>query len=1752
MGTLMVDRWTGFCGHVWLLALAGLGSLVTGIGAQEQTPPPWRNFRRVFQGTAVIPEPQGQTTWTRVSRKEFEAAVATADRKEAAAARPPWLSAARYEATWDSSQTQLVGTATWDVHNPYPFPGLVTLEPCNLALGALPSWGDRPAILGSYRERPLQLLVDRSGTQRLTLDWSVRTETRPDGQWCRIQLPPAAFAELSILLPDTLRLECPAQRQAVTLSGRDPAPTGMRRWLVTPSGRANSDITLVSRPREVSTTSALLKVDQRSEYELDLDGVQARFLLDGEIGAGRFRQMRCQVEEPLHVHTVLLAAERQPLPWRWEMVQGQRILVILLPAVDKRVSLEVLATVKPSGVGQGSEQKTDTRPFSCPGLRPLDPVHFRETIQVRWNAALDVSRWDFGGFRPVDAPRRETRLGISWEVLTMESRAGQPHQRPSARVSFQMPDVSVQQESWWHVGTDEQRFMVRSVWRVQEGRVHTLQARVPTGWVVEDVTTLPPEQLASWSHPVARPGEPLQVELRAPVVSGQTVTLQVRMHAHEQHGSGQKPLRWAVPHLEPLGVFALESQYAITLQRGRGRDGPVPLFAASVQGLAARAPPSPLANQYLWQSQHAVPDYYFETHLAHPGGVLETIPLSAPGEVSVLVEVSRQGSSRIVNYDLQIQPQAGRVHDLTVKFSAPPPTLRWQSVGRGHEVRWQPRAQGGELVFAKPVSESVHLRASCTIQSGAEIPLLIPGVAAWSGRLILRPGGLERAQLQGHGLEKLPVTAPLPTPLVLGDVYRYDLQSGGVRFREPGDAELSPTTAHASLTCQVQANGTIDCEYSLVVQGKFSQEAQLQLPPGGTLMSVEVDGKPLEPIRYQQGILTFPAGTLLQQLRLSYQRLAPPPWWGGRYTTAQPTWLHGLTIQATDYRWRLPREIIPFGGQRLSTQSHLTEWSFDGSSEASFLWIRHDVLLLVGLLLGMGCLGVLLLLPPRFFWQLAVGMMLLVGVTALILPSTWVSLALFPLGGLVTGLAARYRHLFPLAPRMQGCVLLAVMVGLLPLSARYCVGTEDVPTVVYILPGPPDKPEEQFALVPTNLWQELQRRERQVCAGLPPYLLTRIEQQGQVAAEKVSWQAELALHVFVDEPVEVPFVLGTSRLRRLSVDNAPANAQPLRRGDGVRVRVTKAGPHTILAAWEASVRQHGTAREVRSLVPRTAVGQARAVLPSPARGVVAENVLGRQVTETRDSDVAWRGDLGDRLAWSLRWHGDLEENTTARVEEFYHWEVQPHGITQRAWLNYEVTQGAAREWRVVLPAGARLRHLEVTAPGREAPRVRSWKTQTVENVGQVLIMELDALIQGRFCIHLEMLRPLPEPVLFPWHLPGLAAPLTLTPAQPLNVVERGGGWGSYTVDGFETSGDGEPGMLQEVGAEQWSKQLPLPVGVQLPPQRAFRWLQWPPPRETVLKLRPAPPSFATSQHLSLAITPGEVKLHVAADLQGGPQLPALVRWQVPAAMNVTQLSGAMLSSWSREGNVLFLWLRPERGGDATLELTGWLPGPDLSHAESFALPRLLFPDARELPGKLTIQPARAQVLHWVANPDGLPPLDGPSGGALAGGTSMLLPLAPRGSLRVELVPSLENVDLTMNLGATPDGVTSECKLQANGRAEAQTLRVLFPAGVLVLPRTPGRETVITRVRRLADGRWEWTFQSTEPVLPLTFSFRLPWQPGQSVMVPNLTVLDALQTRARLRLSPDLDWVEPSQAGAADSEGWQVPRANTSLQVKRRQ
>src|SRR5262249_33794012 len=140
-----------------------------------------RELKRVQDGVLV-----------RLPVAEFDTLVERATRGGARQVRPRLLEA-RYHGVL--KEEALIGDGQWKVLHKGPTPGLLNLEPFNLALRQA-RFENGNALIAAFDGKTPALLVETAGERTVSLDWSARAEAGPEGLQFRLEVPPCTVSLL--------------------------------------------------------------------------------------------------------------------------------------------------------------------------------------------------------------------------------------------------------------------------------------------------------------------------------------------------------------------------------------------------------------------------------------------------------------------------------------------------------------------------------------------------------------------------------------------------------------------------------------------------------------------------------------------------------------------------------------------------------------------------------------------------------------------------------------------------------------------------------------------------------------------------------------------------------------------------------------------------------------------------------------------------------------------------------------------------------------------------------------------------------------------------------------------------------------------------------------------------------------------------------------------------------------------------------------------------------------------------------------------------------------------------------------------------------------------------------------------------------------------------------------------------------------------------------------------------------------------
>jgi hypothetical protein len=913
----------------------------------EQLP---KEMQRVQQGILV-----------QLPRADFEERVHKAAKAQAPK-NAPRLIEARYRATLVEF-SGLTGTGQWKIIHPGTGPALLPLQPLNLALQKA-RFENREALVAEFDGKTPALLVEDGGEHSLAIEWSARADSRPEGLYFALELPPAPVA--------VFELDLPADREAsvsggVSLSGPFPAEAADRRvWKMACGGRAGVNL-WVRRSRPINPSGPALFVRQHTVQTLLPEGQNVTYQFDLDVTRPGVRYLVCEVDQELRP-TEIAVANLERSEWR-PAPAGMPAQLLLTLREPLPVGQEVLQIRCLAPLGEPSPPPREGRTvnWTSPGVRIYqvgfepdkgDPaarvVPRGETLEVRCHPDVRLENWKGGGFRITDAAARpEPDHPLPFHALTLQGggvdaegvAAGKPLVRPSARLHTGGVDFRARQMAWWQIADDRMSLTLQITYDVNQGQLFQLPVLLPADWDIERVELNPGRLLRHWNVRQEKNRSILLVDLHQPVTPADDFrrdkpapadgaprlrgpTLTVRLNSTRREDPAGRA--WPFPDATPLGARLREGAVAIDYGDLLYRGSTNPPLAESEPG----------EEEGPWGAQ--TPDHYFAYRGQPPQTALQLQKRPAELRAACTSDVYL-GADR-VETRLVLEAEAGSVDAVDVYLSAPvADATHWRVESGTNQLRHAERLYTGDalspaalaaarrggqvwrLTFTRPLRGHnplvLHLSQELAPLAGrwdAPLPVVLHS-SRMEGEVTLHLAGANRMPLDTAGLREV---APRNKSSTAWRTFRYGAEAQlFLRGKMP---ELRGSTAasveRADLTTFVHTDGGVEHHFSFDLANWPSRTLPLPLPAGSRPLAVRVDGHWLpRPATTEneakQTVLQLPVPAperpdAVQHFEVLYAANGAPWLFGTRVEAARPQ----LPVEPLTFRhiWRLPPGVSPF------------------------------------------------------------------------------------------------------------------------------------------------------------------------------------------------------------------------------------------------------------------------------------------------------------------------------------------------------------------------------------------------------------------------------------------------------------------------------------------------------------------------------------------------------------------------------------------------------------------------------------------------------------------------------------------------------------------------------------------------------------------------------------------------------------------------------------------------------------------------
>jgi hypothetical protein len=860
-------------------------------GEEEEEVP---MFRRLLLSAERLPQElkrvQGGVL-VRLPVAEFDALVERAKRARTRKL-PPQLLETRYHATLKDDS--LIGEGQWKLVHSGPGPGLLNVQPFNLALRQA-RFENGDALIAAFDGKTPALLVEKAGERTVSLDWSARAESGPEGLQFHLEMPscPVALFELDVPAGRTVSV----LNDGALLSGPHEAERAdFRRWKIVCGGRQRVDrqridirIHQAARPDAGSESAPAPFVHQKTTQKLHPEGLEATFELALDSPSRGIRELVCECDAELRLRAVV-GPGVEGYSFQAADPSKPARLTIRLREPARAGTWQILCLAP---LNRSSSIGSQSIAWRSPGLKLVNSVPRGETLTLWLHPDLRVENWVSGDYRLLSS---DIDRATGAQIVTLAGGGLGPPHRPSARLQAYGVEFSTQQLTWWRCHAGGMALTVQIGWDVSQGQLFQLQVLLPAEWEVEKVEMAPSPLLSSWHVLKAAGKATLFVDLASPLGPAQRSKSDVRNPKSESGsntpdfsrrlpaltvqlrpaGSGPITGKWLLfPDAVPLGARFREGALAL--------DCDEQLFHLQVKTAAERTEPE---GEGPWGQQ--LPEYYYRySDQPAPGKILvRSRPprLRAKCASDVLVA----GGEAIIDAHLSLEAEAGNPNTVELSLSSGDGgAWQWRTEAspRGDELAAN-RVRRVERVYSNEISCALHFLAVSHPLQAAIVEAARPAGERW--RLTLaRPLRLReplrlhaRRRLQRHGNRwDVPLPVVLGAERMEGEVVLHLAGAGLVPVQSVGLQEAASTTeqgatpwralhygqngvsltlsgearalAHsrvasigdARLITYVGDNGILRHYFSFQVANWGEHTLPVRLPPGSQPLAIQVNGR---------------------------------------------------------------------------------------------------------------------------------------------------------------------------------------------------------------------------------------------------------------------------------------------------------------------------------------------------------------------------------------------------------------------------------------------------------------------------------------------------------------------------------------------------------------------------------------------------------------------------------------------------------------------------------------------------------------------------------------------------------------------------------------------------------------------------------------------------------------------------------------------------------------------------------------------
>lgn len=591
--------------------------------------------------------------------------------------------------------------------------------------------------------------------------------------------------------------------------------------------------------------------------------------------------------------------------------------------------------------------------------------------------------------------------------------------------------------------------------------------------------------------------------------------------------------------------------------------------------------------------------------------------------------------------------------------------------------------------------------------------------------------------------------------------------------------------------------------------------------------------------------------------------------------------------------------------------THGDYWELINPSDAGAYWaVRPAYAGVIGCALSTIAFGLawfIAMRSSRWSWVSLLLWFALATVAVIWLPESLKSIGRWPM---FVALALILWRVVPKPSRNQSVTVLAEpntvaarfgAAGLLAVGLIGTTGQSQGPAQTSVFVVPATQGAAEVVLAPTELVMRLRaiadpdRIELNGCVWLES------RYQGQVAGTEAHVSAFLTLHSFTDDPPPLTVPLTGIQLQEAKLDGKPAFLRAV--GDQYQLKVSGRGVHKLEVTFAAPILTNGETRDMRFGVPESPITHLSLSMPSNVLQENSPTGLGAQERGTTNGQRTLQADLGHVGTLTARWRVDDARARTAivRSQQVYLWDLSESAAELNASVRYSIGSGTVDTLAVEIPSdlvvtSASARPADAT--GTATGWLQSWQMDPAQPGHRAnLKLQFSTPIAGNWLINLSISPRNPLTLPLSLSFPTIPGPQIAPPVMA---------WRAQRI----AATDMQPSAVAEIAPDAFLKDYWLPLRMEADPRVPTKAYQ----RVNAgalpnLRLRAAiPPRPTTSAEIVWHIGATRADVEVNTRVASSDGALSLVEWDVPSPIEIVDVGGPDVLSWSASGSRLQIWL----------------------------------------------------------------------------------------------------------------------------------------------------------------------------------------------------------------------------------------------------